>query len=97
MPEFDHAFAIQFRISLHDSVGADYKFLGQGTDGGQLIAWPEDAAFDCVPDLLHQLDVDRNATSRIHSKKPQPHCFIVMVQIYSSIVKPFASMSVPPF
>src|SRR5260370_28946491 len=93
MPEFDHAFAIQFRISLHDSVGADYKFLSQGTDGGQLITRPEDAAFDRVSDLLHQLDVDRNATRRIQSKKPQSHCFIVMIQLYTGVVKRFGSMN----
>jgi len=61
--------------------------LSQRTNRRQLIAWTQETTLNGVPDLLHQLDVDRNAAGGIQSERSGAHCFSVMVQFYSETVK----------
>jgi hypothetical protein len=53
----DKPFVLQFRIRFCDRAWTDYKFLGQRTNAGELIAIAQCAALDGVADLLHQLQV----------------------------------------
>ena len=87
MSEFDHTVALELRISLDDRVRTDHKFLSMGTNCGQLITGTQETALNRVPDLLHQLDVDRNAAGGIQSEQSGAHCFSVMVQFYCGTVK----------
>ncbi len=49
----------EFRICLGYGVMTDDKLFGQRTDAGQLITLLKDACLDGMPDLLHQLQIQR--------------------------------------
>ena len=83
MPELNRSFPIEFGISLYDGIGADYQRLSERANRRQLIARPEQTALDCVPDLVHQLDVDGHPARWIQSKRACVQCIRVMIQLYS--------------
>ena len=57
----DDAGAFEFEIGAGDRVGIDHEFLGEDADGGDFLARGEPAAGDELFDLIHDLDVDRDA------------------------------------
>jgi len=51
--KFDHAFPVEFRVSLDNRVRTDDEILSQRTNRRQLIAWTQETTLNGVPDLLH--------------------------------------------
>src|SRR5437868_12634160 len=59
MPEFEQALVFKLRIGFGHSVMTDDEFFRQRADSRQLISMLQDACFNGVPDLLHQLQIER--------------------------------------
>lgn len=61
MPEFEQTLVFQLRIGLGNRVMTDHKLFRQGADPRQLVSTLKDRCFDGMPDLLHELQVERLA------------------------------------
>jgi hypothetical protein len=58
MPEFEQALVLELRIGFGNGVVADHEIFRQSADSRQLISMLQNACFDAMPDLLHQLQVE---------------------------------------
>src|ERR1700692_1834999 len=57
-----------FAISPHDGVGVDFEVYGDLTDGGELIAWDEEARSDGSLDLVDELAVERYTAVHVEAE-----------------------------
>ena len=57
-----------FAIGTHDGVGVDLEIYGDLTDGGELIAWDEEAGGDGSLDLVDELAVERDAALHVEAE-----------------------------
>ncbi len=59
LPQFQQAFVFKFGIGFCNSVRTDDQFLGESSNARQLVAVEQGAGFCSVPNLLHQLQIER--------------------------------------
>lgn len=58
----------ELRIGFGNGVMTDHKLFRQGADSRQLISMLKDGCFDGMPDLLHELQVERLAGGWVQGK-----------------------------
>lgn len=78
MPKFDQPFVLEFGVCLGHRVVADDELLGECPDAREEVAVLEDPCVDGVTDLLHDLQVDRDASGGVESEEHV--CTRVVVQ-----------------
>jgi len=57
-----------FPVSPHDGVGVDLEVYGNLTDGGELIAWDEEAGSDGSLDLVDELAVEGYTAAHVEAE-----------------------------
>lgn len=72
---------LQLKVRLGYRVVADDKLLGKRANAWHNIAVLQDAGFNCMTDLLHELKVKRMARGRIDSEDHEMDCTTVLVQL----------------
>src|SRR5208283_2253157 len=71
MLQLDDSFMLKFAVGAHDRVRVHHEVFGRLSNGRELIARLQCARFNGVSDLLHQLEVHRQASGRIETEE---HC-----------------------
>ena len=79
--QFEKPLMLEFGVGLGDGVVADDELFGQGADAGHLVAVLQNAGFDGVTDLLHELKVERLAGGCVESEDHKANCTTVLVQM----------------
>lgn len=82
MPEFDETFVLKFRIRFGHRVVTDDQLFSERANAWKLIAVLKDTSLDRVPDLLHQLQIERLPGGWI---KPKGHKSTVPLIVYSEL------------
>ena len=85
MPEFEQALVFKLGIGFGNGVMTDDQLFRQCADSWQFISMLQDACFNGVPDLLHQLQVERPSGGCVEREDQ----FTVPLLVYSD----HASMS----
>jgi len=70
VPDLDDTCALQFPVSPGHGIGIHRQLLGNLPYRRQLLAAADRPGVSCVLDLLHQLQIDRNAGREVN---PQVH------------------------
>src|SRR5258706_4578676 len=69
MAKLEEPFVLQLRIRFGDSVVADNEFLRQCSDAGKEIALSQNAGFNGMADLLHELQINGGARGGIEREE----------------------------
>ena len=89
MTKFHDPLKCELCVGLYHGIRADDELVGEHPNTRQLIAWRESADLDSVPDLIDQLQVDRQAGRGVETKQFLFHCITVMLQWIVRIVNGF--------
>ena len=76
--KLEQTFKIQLAINACDGVRVHHELLGERADGRQWIARCERACLDGVPDLLLELEIDRDAGAWVWLEE-ECHCTSILV------------------
>lgn len=83
VPKIKNSLQLQFAIDTRDRVRIDHQGLSEVPDTGETIAGAERACFAGVPDLLLELEIDRDAEGWVRLEK-KCHCISLLVDTYST-------------